>query len=152
MANATKKTRWVIYSACAVLLFGGGLQLWGFRDVQHGDRSSPVRAIGLGERFPRTLPGWSGRDEPLGPSEAVRGAVERNLNYDDYVFRIFEQRGTRFGIYVAYWAPGRMPVNKVASHTPDRCWVENGWHCETTRFGDVLTAAGAPRLRAGQGR
>jgi hypothetical protein len=27
-----------------------------------------------------------------------------------------------------------MPARFVASHTPDRCWTENGWHCAEMRF------------------
>lgn len=82
--------------------------------------------------------GWSGRDEPLGPNEFVLTAVEKNPNYDDVVNRIYRRSGDSFGLYAAYWSPGRMPVQKVASHTPDRCWSENGWTCESLRAGEQV--------------
>ncbi|QYM77688.1 exosortase-associated EpsI family protein [Horticoccus luteus] len=30
-------------------------------------------------------------------------------------------------VYLAYWAPGQVPVSLVASHTPDLCWPGAGW-------------------------
>ena len=35
---------------------------------------------------------------------------------------------------MAYWGSGKMPTRFVASHTPDRCWTENGWHCLQMKF------------------
>jgi hypothetical protein len=90
------------------------------------------------DHFPLHPSGWQGRDEPLGPTEFVQGAVERNLNYDDVINRSYRNGVRNFGLYVAYWTPGRMPVQKVASHTPDRCWSENGWTCEELRSGERL--------------
>ena len=121
-----------------VLLAGVVLQLLKVRDIKEGDRLAETRPVKLIERVPRTLAGWSGRDEPLGPNEVTRTAVEKVLNYDDYVFRVFEKDGKQIGVYVAYWAAGRMPLQKVASHTPDRCWTENGWRCEDMRFAETV--------------
>lgn len=123
-----------------VLSAGVVLQLLKFRDTKEGDRLTEARPVKLVERVPRTLAGWSVRDEPLGPNEVTRTAAEKILNYDDYVFRIFEKDGKQIGVYVAYWAAGRLPVQKVASHTPDRCWTENGWRCEEMRFAEPVLA------------
>lgn len=142
----------IIAGLALLLVLGAGFQLWGFRDVKEGDRATAAKPVQLASRIPGEADGWTVRDEPLGPNESVRDAVAKNLNYDDYVYRIFQRGGTRFGVYVAYWSPGRMPVNKVASHTPDRCWVENGWRCDTTRFGEVLSVNGSAALLPGQGR
>lgn len=119
-----------------VLLAAVGLQAIRFRDVKEGDRSAGAAGVNLTARVPTELPGWKGRDEPLGATEAVLNAVERILNYDDVVNRVYERGAVRLGIYVAYWAPGRMPIQKVASHTPDRCWTENGWRCLDMRFAE----------------
>jgi hypothetical protein len=35
-----------------------------------------------------------------------------------------------------------MDTRLVASHTPDRCWVENGWNCLDMRHGDTLNFGG----------
>jgi len=121
------------------------------RNVKDGDTTALVRPVDLANRFPVRLAGWETRDEPLGANEMVRTAVERTLNYDDYVYRLFRKGETAFGIYVAYWAPGRMPVQKVASHTPDRCWTENGWECEEMRFAETIKT-GEISLRPAQWR
>ncbi len=127
------------------------LQFVNVRDVKEGDRAAAIKPIGLSEAIPSTLPGWVGKDEPLGPNEVVKTAVERVLNYDDYVFRVFRRGDITLGVYVAYWAAGRMPVQKVASHTPDRCWSENGWTCLDMRFAEPV-AAGDLLLKPAQWR
>jgi hypothetical protein len=79
-------------------------------------------------------PGWQTHDLPLGPSEFLSNEAEKVLNFDDVVNREFSHGATRFGVYAAYWGAGKMPVQLVASHTPDRCWTENGWKCIAMRF------------------
>lgn len=143
------KTRGVLIFAAVVLAAAVGLQFVRLRDATPGARAP--RPLGLKQRIPAQLAGWSVSDEPLGPNEAARGAIERTLNYDDYVFRLYRRDGVTLGIYAAYWAPDRMPVQKVASHTPDRCWIENGWTCLDQRFAERIAVAGA-RLEPGQWR
>jgi hypothetical protein len=90
--------------------------------------------IQLAQVLPLRLPGWEGHDVPLGPNEFIAGEVEKVLNYDQVVYREYRHNGETFGVYVAYWGPGKMPTRFVASHTPDRCWTENGWRCVEMRF------------------
>ncbi|MCR6656828.1 MAG: EpsI family protein [Opitutus sp.] len=124
-----------------VLLAGIALQAIPMRNVKLGDVNSPARPIGLAEKIPAALDGWTVREEALGPNESVRSVVEKTLNYDDYVFRTYRRGATEFAVYIAYWSAGRMPMEKVASHTPDRCWSENGWTCTQMRFPEVWEAA-----------
>lgn len=145
------KSRAVLVLATLVLLTAAGLQFIRVRDMTGGERQQPARPAGLKNQIPATLAGWTVRDEPLGPNESVRSAVERTLNYDDYVYRLYRRNGVTVGVYVAYWAPSRMPVQKVASHTPDRCWTENGWTCLESRHHEMI-ASPAAALRAAQWR
>ena len=138
----------VLGGAGVLLLAGVALQWLQVRDVKEGDRTMPIAGIKLKERLPLNLDAWSGRDEPLGPNEVTRTAVERTLNYDDFVFRIFKRGDREIGVYLAYWSAGRMPLQKVASHTPDRCWTENGWKCDEMRFAEALGADGIHLLPA----
>jgi hypothetical protein len=94
--------------------------------------STPHRR--LAEATPRELRGWQVTDLPLGPTEAVNEAALKTLNLDDYVYREFKRGAESFTIYAAYWAAGKMPARLVASHTPDRCWTENGMRCTDMRF------------------
>jgi hypothetical protein len=93
-----------------------------------------TRGPHLAKMVPRDLPGWSVRDVPLGPNEFMAGEVEKVLNYDEFLNREYNRAGESFGVYVAYWGAGKMPTRLVASHTPDRCWTENGWRCQTMKF------------------
>ena len=78
--------------------------------------------------------GWTSREVPLGASEFMANEVEKVLRYDDVMNREYRRGGGQFSLYVAYWGPGKMPTQLVASHTPDRCWSENGWRCQEMRF------------------
>jgi hypothetical protein len=87
----------------------------------------------LAQLIPSAPVGWSGRDVPLGATEVLTTEAKEALNFDDMVYREFTKESVSFGVYVAYWKPGKMPIQDVSSHTPDRCWTENGWHCLETR-------------------
>jgi len=151
-AESGKLKSAILAGGAVLLAVGVTFQVCEFRNVKEGDRSTGAQPVQLASRVPIEAVGWRVSDEPLGPNESVRDAVAKNLNYDDYVYRVFQRGGTRFGVYIAYRAPGRMPVSKVASHTPDRCWVENGWRCDAARFGEVLSMDGEHALRPGQAR
>lgn len=92
------------------------------------------RPAHLGNYVPQTLDGWRSRELPLGPNEFLEGQVEKILNFDEAVYREYTRGSVTFAVYAAYWGPGRMPTRLVASHTPDRCWTENGWTCLEMRF------------------
>ena len=128
-----------------VLAAALGLQCVRLGNVKDGDTLSAVQPIQLGATLPKAVTGWEAADEPLGPTEFLQTAVEKSLNYDDMVNRLYRSGVRSFGLYVAYWSPGRMPVQKVASHTPDRCWSENGWTCEAMRI-EAGLSAGDQRL------
>lgn len=116
------------------LLVGVILQVARVPNVKDGVAGGGVAAGKLIQRLPETVGSWVGREESLGPSEFVAAQAERILNFDDYAYRIYRRGNQTLGVYIAYWEAGRMPTHKVASHTPDRCWTENGWRCDDMRF------------------
>ncbi len=126
-----RRILWVF--AGAVLLGGILLQGLSLRNVSDGEVGTEARPVGLAVAIPGALTGWMGQDEPLGATELMKSAVEKTLNYDDVVNRTYRRGDLIVGVYAAYWSAGRMPVQKVASHTPDRCWSENGWTCSELR-------------------
>ena len=96
----------------------------------------------LNNNMPRTLDGWRVRDVPIGPNEFLQEQVGKILNFDEVVYREYTRGAMTFGVYAAYWGPGRMPTRLVASHTPDRCWTENGWTCLEMRFKEARSVDG----------
>lgn len=135
--------KYIAISVAACVLLGAlALQVMRFRNSRLGETSREAHPVDLAERIPLSVPGWLGRDEPLGPTEFVQSEVKKTLNYDDCVNRVYTNGSRTFGVYAAYWSPGRMPVQKVASHTPDRCWTENGWKCVKMRFPDNVSCGG----------
>lgn len=124
----------------AVLLTAAVLQF--FRPATAIARGQALVAGRLNELLPSSLPGgWSGKELPLGESELLRQRTEGLLQFDDYVYREFSRNGITFAVYAAHWQPGKMPTRLVSLHTPDRCWVENGWICEASRNREPLFAA-----------
>ena len=119
------------------LIFAAALVLIGAIVLQVGvpqRRARTVERKSLARAVPVALDGWTVRDEALGQTEAGNDAVLKTLNLDDYVYRRYTKGAQWFSIYVAYWSPGKMPTQLVASHTPDRCWTENGMRCVDMRF------------------
>jgi len=142
MKRPSRTANWGLGIGALVLVGALAFQFLRVRDLSAGDVGT-ARAVGhLQGKVPEALAGWAARDEPLGSTEVVRGQVEAILNFDDYVFRVFTRGSTHVGVYVAYWKRDRMPVSRVASHTPDRCWTENGWTCESMTFNEVWTTGG----------
>ena len=106
----------------------------------------------LAEMLPASFPGWEVEDLELGATESIRERSENLLNLDDFVFRQYAKGAKEFGVYVAYWQPGKMPVRLVNSHTPDRCWVGSGWTCTARAWNVDLSAhAGVPLQTAQKG-
>jgi len=137
------KWRWSLVLPGLVLVAAVALQ---GMDVFH--EASHPRATHLTKFVPLSIPGWGGRDLPLGANEFVSKVAEKTLNYDEVVYREYRRDGMFFTVYVAFWGAGKMPTQLVASHTPDRCWTENGWRCLDMKFhqslvvdGDVLQPA-----------
>ena len=100
------------------------------------------RGLHVAAQVPPSIPGWRVRNLPLGENESVRNAVVKTLNYDEVVYREYAKGGVVVGVYVAYWGAGKMPTRLVASHTPDRCWTENGWTCQEMRFHEKVSFDG----------
>jgi hypothetical protein len=136
--------RFVLFFAAVILLGGVAFQFLHVPNVKDGKLGGGEAAGQLALLLPESPGGWVSREEPLGANESVTSATQRILNFDDYAYRVYQRGDRRFGVYVAYWEPGRMPTHKVASHTPDRCWVENGWTCTGARFGVAVAPSGLP--------
>ena len=111
--------------------FIAAISIQGIHFIGHGQKN---RGPHLAQSVPAHVAGWSSRDVPLGQNEFLASEAEKVLNYDEVVYREFTRGRVTFGVYVAYWGAGKMPTRLVASHTPDRCWTENGWHCTAMKF------------------
>lgn len=105
-------------------------------------------AAHLAHAIPAEPTGWTSKPLPLGESEFIAGEVEKVLRYDEVFYREYQGINGRFSLYVVYWAPGKMPTQLVASHTPDRCWTENGWRCVDQRYRATSVFSGVDLLPA----
>lgn len=81
----------------------------------------------LAEIVPSELEGWNIRDLDIAQSLESSARISDFLNFDDYVFRTFQQGDTTLAVYIAYWSPGKASYRWAGAHTPDTCWVLNGW-------------------------
>ncbi|NBB78634.1 MAG: exosortase-associated EpsI family protein, partial [Verrucomicrobia bacterium] len=79
--------------------------------------------------IPETLNGWRVRDLDMAESPESSARISEFLNFDDALFRVFERGDTFIGLYIAYWTPGKASYRWAGAHTPDTCWVQNGWSC-----------------------
>jgi hypothetical protein len=120
-------------AAALVLVVAAVFQIRG----QLRETPRPVARVRIADIVPKAASNWRVSNELLGPTEATSQSALKVLNLDDYVYRRFQRGATWYTIYAAYWAPGRMPTRLVASHTPDRCWTENGMRCVEMQFHQV---------------
>jgi hypothetical protein len=81
----------------------------------------------ISEIIPKDIDGWTYNDYDLSDSPESSERISSFLNLDDSLFRVFQNGSTKVAIYVAYWTPGKVSYRWAGAHTPDTCWVVNGW-------------------------
>lgn len=135
-----KTTRILFLGLGALLAVAILLQLWTGTN-QPPDREPPNLAL----LIPQSLSGWTVRELPLAETEEAKNSAISMLQFDRYVSRSYTQGGLVITIYAAYWKPGKVPPRMVGVHTPDTCWIMNGWSCtQRERAVSLKLANGAP--------
>ncbi len=86
-----------------------------------------MKAPNLENYLPKEIPGWSVEDKPIADSPEMLKVAKALLRYDAAMFRIYRKNDVEIAIYLAYWLPGKAHPQNVDAHTPDVCWVANGW-------------------------
>lgn len=112
----------LIFAATA-LVAGLGLRAY-FTFVPPPD---PTLEEPLAYIVPDQLTGWSIKDLDMAESPESSARISEFLNFDDALFRVFKKGDTFVGLYIAYWTPGKASYRWAGAHTPDTCWVQNGW-------------------------
>jgi hypothetical protein len=127
----------------AGVLFAGVAAVIGQRETPAGVSIDPFT-----ELLPRAneLPGWSASQRPVADTEEMKRAVAELLNYDGGGFVTYTNGDLQISIYAAYWKLGKMSPRLVATHTPDGCWIGNGWVCQSAGIAD-LKVSNQQRLR-----
>jgi hypothetical protein len=144
--KAKSRGAWLLLVPGIILVLAIAAQAWGGLREVAVSRGPHLEAL-----MPPVPAGWTVREVPLGRTEFLQGEVERILNYDDVLYREYRRGDRGFEVYVAYWGAGKMPTRLVASHTPDRCWTENGWRCLEMKFKQVKQVGGTT-LQPGEWR
>jgi hypothetical protein len=81
----------------------------------------------LVQLLPAAPAGWQSHDADIADTPEDIERVESVLHYDDAVYRVYGNGRATIGVYIAHWLPGKFSPAKVGSHSPDTCWVHNGW-------------------------
>lgn len=87
------------------------------------------------------------QDLPLAETEELRTVVVKLLRYDDSLFRVYSKEGLIFGVYIAYWSPGKSSYYDAGMHTPDTCWINSGWTRNSRSSNVVEALTDAQRLK-----
>lgn len=74
--------------------------------------------------------GWITRIEPIADTPEMRSRMQVVLNFDEALCASYVQANRRISVYLAYWKPDHMAYDGVVGHTPDVCWVANGWRMD----------------------
>jgi hypothetical protein len=98
------------------------------------------------------VPGWLVTSEAIASTPEMKRAVAEILNFNDSAYHSYRNGEERVSIYVAYWKPGKMPQRQISSHTPDICWVANGWEVKRRESRVVLDHRGERRTQPAEWR
>ncbi len=113
-----------------LLLFPVLLLVAALSMVLYGTLRAPRESYAgnLRDFLPTAPTGWRMQEKPIADTPEMKKAVDEILNFDDGVFVDYIGPGEeRLSVYMAHWRPGKMSHRLVAVHTPDVCWVLNGW-------------------------
>ncbi len=77
--------------------------------------------------LPAAPAGWQTKDLPIADTPEEQEQAEAVLHFDDAIYRIYANGRANVGVYIAHWLPGKVSPAKVGAHSPDTCWVHNGW-------------------------
>lgn len=83
----------------------------------------------LSSLFPENFKRWKVMDQDIAESPESSARISDFLNFDDVINRIYQKETLRIGLYIAYWTPGKASYRWAGAHTPDTCWILNGWTC-----------------------
>lgn len=106
----------------------------------------------LTDLLPPAPSGWVMKPREIADTPEMKQAVGELLNYDDGVFVDYTNGLDRLSVYIAYWKPGKMSHRLVAAHTPDVCWVGNGWKKEQSETVSGLVAKDGRHIQPAEGR
>lgn len=130
MKNPLKMLRLLIFVSIAALLSVILLQLI----LNIFFQEQQTKTLPLDELIPRSIPGWKSKEVPIAQTEELRERVVTFLNFDDHISRSYTRGSDHINIYIAYWLPGKTTPRLVGAHTPDTCWVQNGWTRESREY------------------
>lgn len=117
----------------------GGMKFLKKAESRHADLLS---------KLPIAPTGWEVRDMPIATSDEMKRAVSEMLNYDEAVYREYRKGGRALTVYAAYWRPYRFHPRLISIHTPDVCWVGNGWTMKSANYNYPVKIAGADAWHA----
>ena len=127
-----KSRRYLLYTIALLPVMAVALIVYGENSIPQARFKGTLKDL-----LPEAAAGWKRAEQPIADTPELKQAVNELLNYDDGVFYNYTSpAGKRLSVYIAYWSPGRMSPRLIASHTPDVCWVANGWkqlHADTVQ-------------------
>lgn len=143
-----EKNKNIVLSVLSLLLVGAIVV------ILYGNNRVPVRTFHgkLTDLLPPAPIGWLINKREIANTPEMREAVGAILNYDDGLFVDYVQGDVRLSVYIAYWKPGKMSYRIVASHTPDVCWVANGWRKEFSKTVSGLKTIDGKNIASAEGR
>ncbi len=133
----------IVFFACAVLVLGVGIILWGLRA-----QNQEAKYAHLLDKLPAKITGWSVKDMPIASTPEMQKAVDEMLNYDEAVFREYSENGKSLTVYAAYWRPFRFHPRLISIHTPDVCWLGNGWTMKSANYNYGVPLSTGPAWHA----
>lgn len=140
MPFTSMKPRYALtLAAASILLLGIAMSFTAARSARLGAQNAD-----LIEKIPSPPAPWTVKDMNIASSEEMKRAVNELLNYDKAVFREYSDGNRTLSLYVAHWQPRKFHPRLIAIHTPDVCWVGNGWKMEAADYSYAVNLTAGP--------
>lgn len=127
------------YGLCAVLVIAVGfnvfMRIGAERKILHAD---------LLDKLPVVYPGWKVAELKIAETERMQKAVDEQLNFDQALYREYSSGGKTLSVYAAYWRPYKFNPRLISIHTPDVCWVVNGWKMKDPDYAYSIAMGAGP--------
>ena len=84
--------------------------------------------------IPSKIEGLEFESLSIAESKVRKALIESDLRYDDVFYGKYMNDDFEVRIYVSFWKPGKSPYDLAGYHSPDVCWLSQGWVREDREY------------------
>ena len=88
----------------------------------------------LSDIIPSEIEGFEFEILPLESIGITLKDIDKHLGHDDIFYGKYTHENFAVNVYVSFWKPGKSPYDLAGYHSPDVCWLSQGWVREDREY------------------